>query len=61
MPELTLQHKLAAAACVARLEEIVALGVLNEDLEAKCRLLIVKTCQTFKHDTIAERPLEGAA
>lgn len=57
----SLQHLCAAAAMHARLEKIVVMGILPEDLELDTRLLIQRAGKAFALDSVAERPANNNA
>jgi hypothetical protein len=60
-PEPSLRQLLAVSALIVSSEKIAARGILPEHEERELRELIVRVGNVFGMDSIAERPLEGAA
>lgn len=62
-PEPSLRQLLAVSAIIVSAEKIASRGLLPLQEEIELRELIVRVCNVFGVDTLAERPLEveGAA
>lgn len=60
-PEPSLRQLLAVSAIIVSAEKIASRGLLPLQEEIELRELIVRVCNVFGVDTIAERPLEVVA
>lgn len=60
-PEPSLRQLLAVSAIIVSAEKIASRGLLPLDEEIELRELIVRVCNVFGVDTLAERPLESVA
>ncbi|MCK1367660.1 hypothetical protein [Bradyrhizobium sp. 62] len=60
-PEPSLRQLLAVSAIIVSAEKIASRGLLAEQEETELRELIVRVCNVFGVDTIAERPIEIVA